>query len=352
MKPVPRLFLLIFAGCLCAAAPTPSWSEEFSTVDGQGADPILQAFPFFIFENSTKTAQIVFETDRRLTPPVPVTLDVQCCTDPSGASVQPADVTFEAVSSLQPPSSNSGKHNVPPVLQPNQFMPDPGVARSVWLKVTTGAHPTPGRYLATVKATLAGEARSTQVIVNVLPTYIDSVTPRCVAFTAATTGANDVPFGASPSGASLVPTDGLVQFLKPFFDKKATNPSQAMDSLQTGWAAGNAANAGNNAILITLSKTNLPLTPTQALLAFVNSTDRDKEFIAFNSALCVPVATILLKSGESTTLLTDTLTTTIFVRRNVSAGWESISVLSEPLLWTVLGGRVVTFDWKASHNEH
>jgi hypothetical protein len=240
---------------------------------------------------------------------------------------------------------------VPPVLQPNQFMPDPGVARSVWLKVTTGAHPTPGRYLATVKATLAGDARSTQVIVNVLPTYIDSVTPRCVAFTAAT-GPSDVPFGASPSGASLVPTDGLVQFLKPQFDKRATNPGQSMDSLETGWAAGNAANGGNNAIKITLSTTNLPLKPTQALLAFVNSTARDKEFIAFNSALCVPVATILLKSGESTTLLTDTLTTTIFVRRNVSAGWESISVLSEPLLWTVLGGRVVKFDWKASLNEH
>jgi len=353
MKPTLRLSLLVLAGCLSAAAPAPSRSEEFAAIDGQGADPLLDAYPFFIFPNSTKTAQIVYETDRQSTSPIPVTtLDVQCCTDPSGASVQPTDITFEAVSSLEPPPSPpSGVHHVQPALQPNEFIPVPGVARLVWLKVTTGPHPTPGRYLATVKASLAGDSRSTQVIVNVLPDLVDSVTPRCVAFTA-TTGPKDIALGSSPAGASLVPSDSLVLALKPLFDAKAKNPSQASTSLDIGWAVANAENTGNNGIQITLSSGNLPLAPTQALLFFLNSTGRNKEFVAFDSALCVPVSTTLLQSGESTSILADGMTTTMFVRRNISNGWENLSVLSGPLLWTLLGGRQATFNWIISNNEH
>ena len=68
-------------------------------------------------------------------------------------------------------------------------------------------------------------------------------------------------------------------------------------------------------VLITILKYNLTLSPTQAFIGFLNSTSDDKEFVAFNSALCAPVATILLKSGESTTLLTNPTTTTIPMRK-------------------------------------
>jgi hypothetical protein len=109
--------------------------------------------------------------------------------------------------------------------------------------------------------------------------------------------------------------------------------------------------ADSHAMQLTLSRPNIMLSPTQAWLGFANSTRDDKQFIAFNSAMCVPVFTSLLKSGDSAALLADTLTTTILLRRSGSGGWENVSVLSEPQLWTLFGGRTVNFDWKPSPSD-
>jgi hypothetical protein len=124
-------------------------------------------------------------------------------------------------------------------------------------------------------------------------------------------------------------------------------PSQATASLgPVTWNA-----AGSHAMRLTLSKSNIPLSPTQAWLGFVNSTRDDKQFVAFNSAMCVPVFTSVVKSGDTAALLADTLTTTILLRRSGSGGWENVSVLSEPQLWTLFGGRTVIFDWRPSASD-
>jgi hypothetical protein len=352
MKSMMRLSLLVLTACLCAPSPNAS-ADQFGTVDGQGADPLLDAYPFFIFPNSTKIAQIVFETSSVWSPPVPLTLDVQCCTDFAlGTSVQPAGVTFEAVSDIEGPgpSAPSGAQHGPPVqlgqqrLPPNQFLPTARVARMVGLKVTTGANPKPGRYVAIVKVgdPYRSLSLSTQVIVNVLPPLTESATPSCAAFTTSP-GAREVSAGFSPVGATLIPTDPLVPLVKPLFDAKVTMLNQATTSLAPmTWNA-----AGMHTVGLTVTKSNLPLSPTQAVLSFLNSTRGEQEFVAFNTAICVPVLHIPLKSGESGTLLADPMTTTILVRQN-SGGWKSISVLSEPQLWTLLGGRTVSFNWMPS----
>jgi hypothetical protein len=371
MKSRTRLSLLILAGCLCAAWSNSLQADEFGTVDGQGADPLLDAYPFFIFPNSTKIAQIVFEVDNWSNTSKLATLDVQCCTDWAlGTSVRPAGVTFEAVSDIEGPgpSAPSGAQHGPPVqlgqqrLPPNQFLPTPRVARMVGLKVTTGANPKPGRYVATVKVSaLGGYSRSTRVIVSVLPPLMESTTPSCAAFTTSV-GTSDVAWGPSPAGASLIPTDPLVPLVKSQFDARAANFAQARTSLPYGWYAapptpsteGTVDTTGGRpaGVLFTILKSNLPLSPTQAFIGFLNSTSDDKEFVAFNSALCAPVATILLKSGESTTLLAGPMTTTILLRRTAPGmGWGQVSVLSEPQLWTLLGGRAVTFEWFRGPND-
>jgi hypothetical protein len=356
MKPTMCLPLLILAWSVCAAAPQSSWgAEQFGPVDGQGTDPLLDAYPFFIFPNSTKTAQIVFEVDN-WSSSRPVTLGVRCCTDSSGTAVQPADVAFEAVSVIEsPPGPNapSGAQHGPP--HSNQFMPFPGVARMVGLKVSAGANAKPGRYIATVTAgSPAGFSRSTAVIVNVLPALFHTSVASCAAFTVPTGGPIDVAVGPSAVAATmlttaLVPVTSAAPVAQQFFDAKAANPSQATTSMDIGWGAGVFGHP-NNAVVITISKTNLPLTPTQTTLVFVNKTSRDKEFIPFNGSLCVPVATVVLKSGERATLLTNNVTTTtILLRRNLSSGWENVALLKDP--WTLLGGRAATFEWDASLNE-
>jgi hypothetical protein len=367
MESTMRLPLLILAWSLCAAAPQSSWADEqFGPVDGQGADPLLDAYPFFIFPNSTRIAQIVFERDNRTLPPVPMTLDVQCCTDFAlGTPVRPTGVTFEAVSAIEGlpgPNAPSG-HGPPqqvqqrgqPILRTNQFIPVPGVARMVGLKVTAGANANPGRYVATVTAgSPAGFSRSTAVIVNVLPPLFHTSVASCAAFTVPTGGPIDVAAGPSAVAATmlttaLVPVNSAAPVAQQFFEKKAADPSHATTSMDIGWGAG-VFRQPNNAVTFTISKTNLPLTPTQSMLVFVNKTSRDKEFIPFNGSLCVPVVTVVLKSGESATLLTNNVTTTtILLRRNLSSGWENVALLKDP--WTLLGGRAATFEWDASLNE-
>jgi hypothetical protein len=278
--------------------------------------------------------------------------------------VQPADVKFEAVSAIEglpgPNAPSGAQHGPPqqrgqPILRTNQFIPVPGVARMVGLKVTAGANANPGRYVATVTAgSPAGFSRSTAVIVNVLPPLFHTSVASCAAFTVPTGGPIDVAVGPSAVAATmlttaLVPVTSAAPVAQQFFDAKAANPSQATTSMDIGWGAGVFGHP-NNAVVITISKTNLPLTPTQTTLVFVNKTSRDKEFIPFNGSLCVPVATVVLKSGERATLLTNNVTTTtILLRRNLSSGWENVALLKDP--WPLLGGRAATFEWDASLNE-
>jgi hypothetical protein len=364
MKSMARSSLLILAGFLCVAAPKPSWADQFATVDGQGVDPLLDAYSFFMFPNSSKIARIMFEATT-WPDPVPVTLDVTCCTDfASGASVHPTDVKFEATPWVSPhvvslPDGIVGRLRVraegepappapaSPTLGANQFLPVAGAARFVGLKVTAGANAQPGRYVATVTARAhvlnADHTSSTSVIVTILPHLVEGVTPSCAAFASNWT-ASDVSWGPSSTAATLLPpTNPMTNLIKDLHDKKAANPAGA-GPMDIGWRAFDADN-GDHAIQITVAKSNVPLSLTQAVLVFVNSTSEDKQFIAFNNAICVPVATLLVKSGEQATLLVDAMTTNILLRRKVSGGWQSLSPLNEPPLWTLLSGRAITFTW-------
>jgi hypothetical protein len=79
--------LLALLGCLCAT-PKPSQAafDLLGTVDGQGADPLVDSRPFSIFPDKAKFVAIIFQSDDYKGV---VTLNVVCCTNTSGDIFSP-----------------------------------------------------------------------------------------------------------------------------------------------------------------------------------------------------------------------------------------------------------------------
>ncbi len=390
MQSTKRFALLALLACLCAP-PEPSHAvpfDLFGAVDGQGVDPLVDPYPFFVVfaggTESTRTALIIFQSDDYAGV---ITLRVDCCLDDAGNSVQiPGGVDLEAVSRLQPlPHSVRTPHPfslqvvgpappgspppalgsntsvsrlqvgpapgspppAPPGLRSNQFVTGAHEVHMVGLKVTSRSN-TRQFFVATVTAAKSdGTARSTQVKISLLPDLMDDGfigAPYCAAYASTLTGTSDVPVGTAGVGDSLISAQALGGLAKSLFDQKVATPQQIVWPIAY---AGDATSAG--AQTITLSKSGLSLTPNQAKFVFYNPTSvrYDKQYVVFNSEYCSPTATFLLKPGERASFVASRAdTTTILLRGSERKGWRSNAVFSERVFWTLFGGKEVDFEWE------
>jgi len=354
--------LVVVAGLLCAVDTTATGPifDLFGTVDGQGADPLVDPYPFSVFRGtsaggaSIKTAQIVFQSDdyRGV-----VTLSVKCCKDLLGGTLVPSGVSLDPVAVVRTarPSNPRYLHPIwiagahapspappPPFsLKPNQFMTGGHQVVSVGLKVTAGSSAQVGRYIAEVDAQKSDNTfASTFVTINVLPQLVDTVTTAsCAAFVKGTS-TQDVASGPVPGGP-LVSTDPM-STLRGLFDSKDSMPAQ------TSWDIGQVLGDGSGRFgqHIQLSKWHAALPSTEAYFVFHNPTSYDKEYVLFDSATCQPFAVVLLKPGETGSALADaSAVNTILFRRFNGSGWEAVSLMSEQPFWTVFGGKEVDFTW-------
>jgi hypothetical protein len=348
MKTVPYVALALLAWLLCAIpARSQTVFDIFGAVDGQGADPLVDSYPFFLFPNHTRTALIIFQSDDY---EGTVTLQVTCCTDMSGvAGLPPGGLKVEPVGETGNqhfvpaiPSSPKSAHPAPLSLGPNQFFTHAHEVHKVGLKVTADSDPNVmvGRFTAKVDASKSdGSSASTQVIINVLPTMRDTPTPSCAAFTT-DKGSSTVPSGFATAGATLIPADETAN-AAPVFDMKRSNPS----TVSWGFGDDMRGAGGQN---IGLSKSIMPpLTPTTAKFVFYNITSGDKQYVLFNTLTCTPTTTFSLSTGQRATVVANaTMTKTILFRKTDDGKtWENISILSAGPFWTLFGGREVDFQW-------
>ena len=347
------LALLVSLWCLCAA-PEPSRADfVFGAMDGQGADPLVDPFPFWVFPNKTRTARIMFQSDDYQGV---VTLQASCCTALTGEPfVPPGDVVVEAVSdtrwgytySLQRDPFSGAR---PPNLKSNQFVTRPHQMRTVGLRVTStsGLLVWSGRFFAKVDAVKDdGTLASTQIIINVLPTLIDSSTPNCAAFTTAS-GSSNVASGTASAGTSLVPSDPVSPLAGSLFTQKVSHPLQTQ--MQFAYVLADGLQGQNMA----LSKSSFSLSRLQSMFAFHNMTFGDKQYVLFDSHSCTPTKTIQLKSGERDAFIADStmMSTILFRYTDDGKTWVNVSIMSVGPFWTVFGGKEVDFEWINSNTNN
>jgi hypothetical protein len=360
MQSLNRISLVLLS-CLFAASP--SWAapfDEFSTVDGQGVDPLVDPYPFFIFPGKTKTAGIIFQSDDYAGV---VTLSVGCCEDLAGNSVAiPTGVSLDPVpypggqplllirTIRERLGPGSPTLTTPPELKSNQFVAVAHGVHPVGLKVTTALPAQAGLFVATVTAAKSdGSSNSTKVKVNVLPAPTETgVTPRCAAFDTTRIGGDDVPTGAAAAGTSVISTTtfgGSNTIIPGLFDQKEKNPSK------TQWDIGY--DPGDGGVVISLSKSGGALPAPQANQAnffFHNAGSRDRQFVLFDTATCAPTGPVTLKQNEygSVLLASRPPTRTLLLRMHGDNGgstWVALSVLDAAQFWTVFGGKEVNFNW-------
>jgi len=194
-----------------------------------------------------------------------------------------------------------------------------------------------------------GNLASTQAIINVLPTATDTPTPTCAAFTTQD-GSSRVPSGAA-LGSTVVPSDPIGPFVDGALLQKRMNPSKNQWGL--AYAMGNLASQGvyQQAQNVTLTKWMMPLTPTQALFSFQNTTSGDKQYVAFNTSTCTPTRTFQLKTNERAFFRADAKTTKTILFRHTMDGktWKNISIISTGPFWTLFGDKEVDFQWFDSY---
>ena len=81
MKALTRLALISYAlvACVCmTSAPSRAAFDLFGVVEGQGADLLVDPYPFFVFPNNPRIARILFQSDDY---EGVVTLQATCCTN-------------------------------------------------------------------------------------------------------------------------------------------------------------------------------------------------------------------------------------------------------------------------------
>jgi hypothetical protein len=353
MKPMNRFALTLLGSLIClsvAQEQCRATFDIFGAVDGQGADPLVDSYPFFIFPGKSRSALIIFQSDAY---EGVVTLEVSCCTNMTGGAVAPAGLNVEAVAD----DSWLNRHFVPGLRPPgtppssvtlgrNQFFTRAHEVRKVGLLVTADPDPNVmiGRFTAKVDAVKSdGSSASTQVIINVLPTMTNTPTPPCAAFTDAT-GGSSVPSGPASPGATLIPSDPTANLVN-LFDLKRTNPTK------TAWEIGDVlgSSTGSEGQYMVLSKSLMPpLTPTTAKFGFYNSTSGQRQYVLFNTLTCTPAAPpVQLNSGDRATVIANATTTKTILFRMTNDGksWKNISIFSAGPFWTVFGGKEVEFQW-------
>ena len=376
-----RASLVLWGLTLLVGTAHADWVKEFAAIDGQGAEALTDAYPFFVFPSSSRTAQLVFQSDQFAGT---VTLEINCCTIWRGnrwdyASVPPG-VTLEALGSYAesgapyrpapmaacPPGRVCPKP--PPPLPANSFAIAPGQSRLLGLRITAGPAPAYGRYSADIEAYGPRTFPSiTQVIFSILPAVpADAGTPNCSALTALT--ARNWVGNVKAPGPNLVPAQPLAATARDLYDKKTHAPAQTM------WQIGDAI-SNENAVRYDISPPSSPLAPNQVELVFANQTAWDKEMDVYDGGLCAIVFPNVLRQGQSTQpmvfsavphssgdVINGSPMTTVLLKRRVckaglvgvcadSGGWDNIAVLSSPPLWSLFGGRRLTITWVYSTGE-
>jgi hypothetical protein len=364
MKAVTRsaLSLSALVVCVCVTpAPSRAAFDLFGAVDGQGADLLVDPYPFFVFPNAPRIARIIFQSDDY---EGVVTLQATCCTDMSGGAVLPSGLNVVAMADIgvntqfhQPRFSPyvPGSVSTPPApvsVATNHFSTRAHELRYVGLKVTMAGNPgpTPLRFFAQLDAIKNdGTSATTKVLINVLPTLMDAPTPACLAFIDVP-GSDAVLSGTTSAGTSLVPSDSLSAFVNSLFMQKAGDPNRNqwdfgyfMRKPTGGFGSPPGFTTGQ---YVVLSKSMSSLTPTKAIFVFTNTTLNDKQYVAFNTSGCTPTAKFQLKFGETAFFTADSLTTsTILFREFDGKAWQNISIMSGGPFWILFGGKEVDFTW-------
>src|SRR6185437_8310439 len=66
MKPMNRFALTLLGSLIClsvAQEQCRATFDIFGAVDGQGADPLVDSYPFFIFPGKSRSVLIIFQSD-------------------------------------------------------------------------------------------------------------------------------------------------------------------------------------------------------------------------------------------------------------------------------------------------
>jgi len=382
------LIVLLLLACMSAYAQ-PTLVKQFGPIDGQGSEPLTDAYPFYVFPSSSKTAQLLFESNQFAGT---ARLDVACCemqaggawvpTPASGFVVEPLGAYTQVTRTLPPPPKvvlcpHAPCPPPPPALPPNFFTIAAHQAKLVGLRVTTTGAPAFGRYRASVKAVvevnpannLWEEVGTIKVIFNVLPAIpADAAAPNCPGQLEASTSRTWIGNIIGP-GPNLVSARPLAGITSQFYDDKTKMPQKTM------WSIGDAM-GDENGIRYDISPPTMPLAPNQVELVFANQTAWDKEFDIFDGAACAiagpPI--VLRQSGTSPPMVFSAVPrsgpgvvnilpmTTLRLRRRVckagppgvcldNGGWDNIAVLSAPPLWSLFGGHRVTVNWVVSNGE-
>lgn len=364
--------------------------KNFGAIDGQSADPLAGSYSFFLFPASSRTAQLIFESDEFSGV---VRLDIKCCeVDVGGVWVGggwtetlPGGIAVEALGGV----SQSGNQRLPappprclpgtpcPASLPaNSFMIAKGAGKIVGLRITTSATPTFGRFRAAIfpygqlpdKPDAWSGFQYAQVIFSVLPPIPqDAAAPNCPTQLDGRTARSWIANIVGPGG-NVIPARSLAKTTQDLYDQKRSNPAKTM------WSIGDDI-AEENGLRYDIAPSSMPLRPDQVELVFSNNTQWDKMFEVFDGNACAPAfAPTALSSGQSSQPVIFSSTpggqhvqnnlpmTTLLFRRRVckaatfgncvdSGGWDNIAVLSAPPFWRFFGGHRVTVSWVASQGE-
>jgi hypothetical protein len=346
---------LLIAACFTTTTLLADILVSTSANAGKAWDPLIGANPIFLLPSEAVAVGIEASNNPFNTPPFTgnVRLDVECCKDMFTKAPIPSPGLTMALVPFPCRSldlTTDTRRPVPPLDLPRSPEPalppcpntsgvnvnvSPTSSGRAVLLIRTSANPALGGFIATLRAVSASVSATTEVFVNVLPSFpADGPAPTC------------------PPALTLM---SLASISPPTYTWKRSHI--AATSYAVGVAfSGPASGAGLQFTVVSPGGTG-PVPRNVAVVTFKNTTGRPVGMRTTNSRNCTaPGQQVTVAAGETKTLSFSTASTTtlVFAKSTCRAwvdwfdcwggsalGLDDIVAFTEGPFWMLFGGRKV-----------